>query len=110
MEISQESKFIDVAYELGAWLREEHGSEGQAVKSGAICEIFNLHKETLRGCVNFLRSSGMPICSSTGGYWYSEKPEDIQKTLSHLEGRVKGINRAIKGLKAIQENTGEIRG
>lgn len=110
MEISQDSKFIDTAYDLGEWLKDEHGSEKQAVKSGEICGIFNLHKETLRGLVNFLRCSGMPICSSSRGYWYSDKPEDISKTLSHLEGRVKGINRAIKGLKAIQENTGEIEG
>ena len=105
---SVEKAFIKKAYSVGDWLKEWHGSKELAIKSGRICEAFNLHKEGLRKIVNFLRSSGIPICSSSIGYWYSEDPEDIRKTLLHLENRVKGINRAIKGLKVIQENTGEI--
>lgn len=73
-----------------------------AVKSGAICELFNLKKESLRAVVNCLRSDGYPVCSSCRGYWYSEKPEDIDKTLKHLEGRISGMQRAITGLKRIR--------
>jgi len=103
-----ENSFFKKAYAVGEWLKEWHGSEKEAVKAGSICEAFNLSKVGLRQLVNFLRSSGIPICSGYRGYWYSEDPEDIRKTLLHLEGRVEGINRAIKGLKIAQENTGEI--
>ena len=105
---SVEKAFIKKAYSVSEWLKEWHGSKELAIKSGKICEAFNLQKEGLRKIVNFLRSSGIPICSGKRGYWYSENPEDIRETLLHLEGRVQGINRAIKGLKVIQENTGEI--
>ena len=76
----------------------------QVIKSGAICELYSIHKEKVRAVVNYLRSISCPVCSSSRGYWYSEKPEDIAKTLNHLEGRISGMNRAITGLKRI--NTG----
>ena len=69
---------------------------------GSFSELFNLKKENLRAVVNHLRSEGYPVCSSYCGYWYSEKPEDIDKTLNHLEGRISGMMRAITGLKRIR--------
>lgn len=104
--MSDDSRYIAEAYELSDWLKEEHNTEKTAVKSGVICELFNVQKETLRSMVNFLRCSGVPVCSSVSGYWYSFEAVDIAKTLSHLEGRVKGINRAIAGLKQIQDRAG----
>lgn len=99
----EESKFLQKADEVSEYLRNERNSESKAIKSGVLCELFNLHKEEIRSVVNYLRSKGVPVCSSCTGYWYSEDIRDIDKTLSHLEGRVKGINRAIKGLKMVRE-------
>lgn len=97
-----DGKFYEDAEEIKEFLETQHTAEKTAIKSGAICELFGVTKEGLRSIVNYLRSAGFPVCSSGRGYWYSEKPEDIDKTLSHLEGRVRGINRAIKGLRRIQ--------
>lgn len=97
-----DGKFYRNAEEIKEFLETRHTEEKAAVKSGEICELFGVPKEGFRSIVNYLRSVGFPVCSSSRGYWYSEKPEDIDKTLAHLEGRVKGINRAIKGLRRIQ--------
>lgn len=95
MEETKNVWISDQAAEVLEYLKTTHYEESIAVKSGAICELFNLKKESLR-------SDGYPVCSSCRGYWYSEKPEDIDKTLKHLEGRISGMQRAITGLKRIR--------
>lgn len=102
MEESRDLWISQQADEVLDYLKTTHYSEDKAVKSGAICELFNLRKESLRAVVNYLRSDGYPVCSSYKGYWYSESPEDIDKTLNHLEGRISGMQRAITGLKRIR--------
>lgn len=102
--MDKESNFFKNAEEILEYLKIHHNTEKTAIKSGEIGEIFNLYKASLRETVNYLRSIGYPICSSSRGYWYSENPEDIEKTLTHLEGRIKGMNRAIAGLKRIQQD------
>lgn len=101
--MDQNVKFFKDAEEIEEFLKTYHNAENNSVKSGEICALFHVHKERLRSIVNYLRSAGIPVCSSSKGYWYSDRPEDIDKTLSHLEGRVRGINRAIKGLRQIQD-------
>lgn len=107
--MDKESNFCKDAEDLLEYLKTYHNTEKTAIKSGEIGEIFNLYKEKLRSTVNYLRSIGYPVCSSSRGYWYSEKPEDIEKTLTHLEGRIKGMNRAISGLKRIQQDKKKTR-
>lgn len=102
MEETKNVWISDQAAEVLEYLKTTHYEESIAVKSGAICELFNLKKESLRAVVNCLRSDGYPVCSSCREYWYSEKPEDIDKTLKHLEGRISGMQRAITGLKRIR--------
>lgn len=97
--MDKEAQFYREANEVLDYLKEEHNTERTAVKSGVICELFCIHKERIRSLVNHLRCEGYPVCSSVNGYWYSEAPADIEKTLSHLEGRVSGMNRAISGLR-----------
>lgn len=105
-----DGKFYKDAEAIREFLEEYHNTEKTAVKSGEICELFSVPKERLRSIVNYLRSAEIPVCSSQRGYWYSENQEDIEKTLSHLEGRVRGINRAIKGLRKIsgKKKTGRV--
>lgn len=86
MEETKGTWISDQADDVLEYLKTTHYEESKAVKSGAICELFNLKKENLRAVVNHLRSEGYPVCSSYRGYWYSEKSEDIDKTLNHLEG------------------------
>lgn len=52
----------------------------------------------LRKEVKFLRAKGIPICSTSQDYWYSEKPEDILLTIHQLEHRMEEIANATEGL------------
>lgn len=91
----------EVGCDIVEYLKEFHTSEGKAVKARELCVLFNVHEKQLRNIVSDLRQNGEAVCSSTYGYWYSRDPDDIQITLSRLEGQVKNMVTAIDGLKRI---------
>lgn len=97
------ASFYEKAELLGDFLRENNTSEADAINAGDLCVLFNCHKQDLRRFINHLRRSGIPICSSNNGYWYSEKIEDIDSTLIALKSRIGGINRAIEGLEECRD-------
>ena len=60
--------------------------------------LFGVTDVTIRKIINDYRSDGIPICSNSKGYYYSEEPEEIVKTIASLKRRVASIQRAINGL------------
>ena len=106
-----ETKVVSNAYLLAEYLKDKCNGEADAIPAGELASIFATDRRGIRDMVNFLRCSGIPICSGMRGYWYSEDPVDIQKTISIMRAKIKGIQKAITGLnvaKENQENTGEI--
>lgn len=87
--------------DIADYLKEYYREERFAIKGREICELFNLTDKQVRNIVSGLRQAGEPICSSIHGYWYSNNPEDIEKTLRRLEGQVNNMNSSITGLKRI---------
>lgn len=92
---------VDTGTDIVEYLKEYHRSENHAIKGRDLCTLFNVHEKQLRNIVSDLRQNGEAVCSSTYGYWYSRDPDDIQITLSRLEGQVKNMVTAIDGLKRI---------
>ena len=92
---------FNVSADIVEYLKEHHKYEDTAIKGRDLRVLFNLTDRELRLVVSSLRQNGEAICSSTSGYWYSEKPADIQVTISRLEGQVKNMNLTIKGLRQI---------
>ena len=92
-----------VSGDLLEYLKERHTEERHAVNGRDLCILFNLTDKQVRNVVSGLRQDGEPICSSTYGYWYSDDPADIMKTLGRMEGQVKNMNLSIAGLKRILE-------
>lgn len=92
---------VDTGTDIVEYLKEYHRSENHAIKGIDLCTLFNVHEKQLRNIVSDLRQNGEAVCSSTYGYWYSRDPDDIQITLSRLEGQVKNMVTAIDGLKRI---------
>lgn len=92
---------VDTGTDIVEYLKEYHRSENHAIKGRELCALFNVHEKQLRNIVSDLRQNGEAVCSSTYGYWYSRDPDDIQITLSRLEGQVKNMVTAIDGLKRI---------
>lgn len=52
----------------------------------------------VRHIVNVLRSEGIPICSDRHGYWISDNPTEILKTVHSLENRMVAIAKATEGM------------
>lgn len=91
--------------DVAEYLQEHHSTEENAVKSRDLCIIFNLiDNRHVRNIVTSLRQEGVPICSSSNGYWYSQDPADVKKTIRRMEGQVNNMNISIEGLrKALEE-------
>ena len=87
---------------IAEYLKDYHTTEEDAIKARNLCELFNFtDQKQLRSVVSTLRQNGEAICSSSKGYWYSEDPADIRKTINRLEGQVKNMNISIKGLSGV---------
>lgn len=109
--VTWDSKIMEDAYDLNEYLKNNGNCERDAIQAGELAGVFGTDKRGIRNMVNFLRSSGMPICSGQSGYWYSDDPADIQKTIDTMSAKITGIQKAITGLqiaKENRENTGEI--
>ena len=84
--------------DIAEYLKEWRTSEDNAINARDLCTAFNLNSRHLRIIIGGLRKDGVPICSSSQGYWYSTDPEDIEKTIRRLEGQVINMNSVITGL------------
>lgn len=60
--------------------------------------LFGVKEPTIRKIINEYRQDGIPICANHNGYYYSESPEEIVKTVASLKRRVASIQKAIDGL------------
>lgn len=60
--------------------------------------LFGVSDANIRKIINEYRQDGIPICANHNGYYYSENPEDIVKTIASLKRRVASIQKAIDGL------------
>lgn len=88
---------LDIVYYLKVW----RTCEDNAINARDLCTMFNLNSRQLRLVIGGLRKDGIPICSSSQGYWYSENPEDITKTIHRLDGQVRNMNNSIAGLRKV---------
>jgi len=79
-------------------LKYLQSSTGKYVKSYKIEASFLISGKDVREVINTLRRNGEPIASSTKGYFYTEDPQDILNTITHLRSRQQGIESAIEGL------------
>ena len=83
---------------LYLYLKNNHIGNKNAVLSKQLETAFSCKGTEIRRCINTLRSRGIPICSSADGYFYSENPADIARTVSQLRGRVLKIENAQHGM------------
>ena len=72
---------------------------GKVVAAPEIAARFSVHPSKVRGCISLARTMGRPICSNAKGYFWSFDKADLEKTIHHMEDRVKKQEEAIKGLK-----------
>lgn len=96
-------KFLDT-------LKSKHRGKANQITAKMICKKWNerlkkyrvkrkITPQGIRKLCNFWRQQGEPIATNDDGYWYATDPQDIYKSVQHLERRVAGMNAAIAGLK-----------
>ncbi len=81
------------------YLKTNHNGRSKAALSRQLKAAFSCKGAEIRKCINALRSCGVPICSCTDGYFYSENPEDIRGTVNQLHSRISKIERAKNGME-----------
>ena len=104
---------MSLGADIVEYLAGYHSTEDTAIKARELRALFNLQDKQLRNVISVLRQNGEPICSSSNGYWYSQEPEDISKTIRRMEAQVLNMRHSIAGLykNLIKENTkDEIKG
>lgn len=76
----------------------------KTVTVGELTRYFNYSdNRQLRKAVESLRIKGEPICNSTKGYYYSENPEDVEKTINSFLKQANGLIEMAEILKDIKE-------
>jgi biotin operon repressor len=89
--------------ELTEYLKNNHTDISKCVSARKLSLKFDVSDKEIRKAVNEARSEGVPICSCDKGYFYSELPSDILKTVNSLTGRIAKMQTAINGLTPIVE-------
>ena len=60
--------------------------------------LFGVSDVAIGKIINEYRQDGIPICSNHNGYYYSEEPTEIIKTVASLKRRIASMQKAIDGL------------
>ena len=84
--------------QLAEYLRQYHLGEGGAATSRELERTFSVRGKELRDAVNRLRRRGVPIASSSSGYFYAAAEQEVRATIAHMTHRISGIAAAIRGL------------
>lgn len=90
---------------LSDYLKHRHLGASNAATSRELEQVFGIRGKKLRDMVNALRRDGVPIASSSAGYFFAETEQEVRSTIAHLTGRISGIAAAIRGLNRSLEQT-----
>jgi len=82
------------------FIKENSRGYNYPISSSQISAAFNVSGIEIRKRINEARCAGEPIFSCSNGYFYSEKEEDIKRTIDSLQGRIMKQENAISGLKS----------
>lgn len=76
-------------------------SEGRSkpICGSRIASAFGVDGIEVRRLVNVARCSGDPICSNGKGYYIASDKEELQRTISSLDGRIAVMTNARDGLE-----------
>ncbi|OJU18293.1 MAG: hypothetical protein BGN88_00940 [Clostridiales bacterium 43-6] len=88
---------------LYRYLMKNHSGKKDATLSSELEAVFLCKGTQIRKYINELRTRKIPACSSSFGYYYSENPNDIDDTITHLDSRIKKIELARSGLQKAKE-------
>ncbi|MDE6996775.1 MAG: hypothetical protein K2P04_02720 [Oscillospiraceae bacterium] len=97
--------------QLAEHLRQYHLGESGAATSQELEIALSVRSREVRDAVNRLRCRGVPIASSSSGYFYAATEQEVRATIAHMTHRISGISAAIRGLnKSLEKfDTAQLR-
>lgn len=84
--------------ELCEYLKKYHRGQGTPISSRRLERVSGASGRTVRKYVNRLRQDGQPICSDRNGYYYADGQEEVNETVSRLNGFMTRVGNARTGL------------
>lgn len=81
------------------YIADGHVGEKNAISSKELGKRVDCSDREIRDCINLLRQMGVPICSSSKGYWYAADDFEIRQTMTRLRSWIKSMNIALDGLE-----------
>lgn len=72
--------------------------KGKCITAKRLSEISGRSEGYIRKYINEMRTIGVPICSTTKGYYISESKTDILNTVHFLQRRMQTQLQAVNGL------------
>lgn len=80
------------------YIKNNAKGRGNVTPSKTIEGSLGIPGSKIRAFVNEARQTGIPICSCSSGYYYSDKEADVSETILHLRSRISKVEKAIDGL------------
>ena len=77
------------------------------ISAHALETALHMSSTELRKQIGRLRREGVPIASSSSGYFYAETAAEVYSTIRSLEKMRYGLDTSIKGLEQALENFGD---
>ncbi len=85
--------------QLHSYLRHGHRGKAAAVSGSELAKTMGVSGNELRRLVNRLRRDGIPIASSSSGYFYAANAGEVYSTIRSLRKMESGLKAAIAGLE-----------
>lgn len=85
--------------QLHSYLQRSCHGKANAVSGAELAKTMGVSGNELRRLVNRLRREGVPIASSSSGYYYAANAGEIYSTIRSLRKMENGLKAAIAGLE-----------
>lgn len=93
---------LKVSKKLRAFLNKMGARKSSPIKSHILEDHYGVNGVVIRKMVQNARRIGIPIASSSDGYWVSKKKKEYMESIQHLIARADSLNETIM---LIKENT-----
>ena len=85
--------------QLHSYLQRSCRGKANAVGGAELAKAMGVSGNELRRLVNRLRRDGVPIASSSSGYYYAANAGEVYSTIRSLRKMESGLKAAIAGLE-----------
>ncbi len=85
--------------QLHSYLQHSYHGKANAVSGVNLAKIMGVSGNELRRLVNRLRREGIPVASSSSGYFYAANAGEVYSTIRSLRKMESGLKAAIAGLE-----------